>query len=103
MTEIDWTKPIELMDGAPRNVKVMDTFVWIDSPDGYSGFHCDHQGRIGGVQVVRNRKEKVKHDLWVAVAENGRPLTFGGYLVDGVHLKVWCDESGKTRVEVVDE
>ena len=45
--KIDWTQPIELMDGTPYN-----------SLGSLRGI-VDEYGRIGGVQVVRNRAMKV--------------------------------------------
>ena len=75
MTEIDWTKPIELMDGEPRDHSWPCQYdVWIHGYDGANGFWVNRSGCIGGVQVVRNRKERVKHSLYVFVPEEGRPL-----------------------------
>ena len=45
--KIDWNQPVELMDGAPySSLGILHGVV-------------DEYGRIGGVQVVRNREKKV--------------------------------------------
>ena len=111
MTEIDWTKPIELMNGAPRKHEVREDsrLVWI-SEILTAGFFVDFQGRIGGVQVVRNRKEPVKHlyyvhwhdaDMGVAVYRSSQAPISGREQF--AKILVWHDENGRTRVEVCDE
>ena len=111
MTEpVDWNKPIELMDGKPRVAESCGNYIWINSPDGYGGFHCDRQGCIGGVQVVRNRKEPVKHlyyvrwsdgDMGAAIYSSRQAPISGREQL--AKILIWLDESGKTRVEVCDE
>ena len=83
MTEpVDWNKPIELMDGKPRVAESCGNYIWINSPDGYGGFHCDRQGCIGGVQVVRNRKEPVKHVYYLYFNEAMTPWEPGSQAWD---------------------
>ena len=111
MSEIDWSKPIELMNGAPRKHEVREDsrLVWI-SEILTAGFFVDFQGRIGGVQVVRNRKEPVKHlyyvrwhdaDMGVAVYRSSQAPISGREQF--AKILVWHDENGRTRVEVCDE
>ena len=109
---IDWTKPVELMNGDTRIAYPEGNYVWVDSPNpnGYSGFNCDRQGRIGGVQVVRNRKEPVKHlyyvhwhdaDMGVAVYRSSQAPISGREQF--AKILVWRDADGKTRAEVCDD
>ena len=111
MIEIDWSKPIELMNGEPRKHEVREDsrLVWI-SEILTAGFFVDFQGRIGGVQVVRNRKEPVKHlyyvhwhdaDMGVAVYRSSQAPISGREQF--AKILVWHDENGRTRVEVCDE
>ena len=73
MEPIDWSKPIELMNGAPRKHEVREDsrLVWV-SEILTAGFFVDCQGCIGGVQVVRNRKEKRKLRVkgWINLYES---------------------------------
>ena len=55
MEPIDWSKPIELMNGEPREHWVHSEAVWVGVKGNHVGFYTDRQGCIGGVQVVRNR------------------------------------------------
>ncbi len=110
MTEpVDWNKPIELMDGKPRVAESCGNYIWINSPDGYGGFHCDRQGCIGGVQVVRNRKEPEKHVRRILLDQVGGIFLFSvdqythEFRQQSAKLLIWRDETGKTRVEVCDE
>ena len=70
MEPIDWTKPIELMNGMPAKVRFLDERVLV----GWKHFQIsvDYSGRIGGVQVVRNRKEKRKLRVkgWINLYES---------------------------------
>ena len=75
-----------------------------------AGFFVDCQGCIGGVQVVRNRKEPVKHlyyvlwhdtDMGVAVYRSSQAPISGREQF--AKILVWHDENGRTRVEVCDE
>ena len=111
MSEIDWSKPIELMNGAPRKHEVREDsrLVWV-SEILTAGFFVDCQGCIGGVQVVRNRKEPVKHlyyvhwhdaDMGVAVYRSSQAPISGREQF--AKILVWHDENGRTRVEVCDE
>ena len=73
MEAIDWSKPIELMDGTQLENglgSIHGILIPGKAPNG--GFHTDLQGCIGGVQVVRNRKEPVKHklDVWMNLYKN---------------------------------
>ena len=111
MSEIDWSKPIELMNGAPRKHEVREDsrLVWI-SEILTAGFFVDCQGCIGGVQVVRNRKEPEKHlhyvfwnklDRGVQIySDKQAPIAGKNQLAK---ILIWCDENGKTRVEVCDD
>ncbi len=67
MEPIDWHKPIVLMNGEPAKVCCLDERVLV----GWKHFQIsvDYSGCIGGVQVVRNRKEKRKLKVrgWVNV------------------------------------
>ena len=111
MEAIDWSKPIELMNGEPRKHEVREDsrLVWI-SEILTAGFFVDCQGCIGGVQVVRNRKEPVKHlyyvlwhdaDMGVAVYRSSQAPISGREQF--AKILVWRDENGRTRVEVCDE
>ena len=111
MSEIDWSKPIELMNGAPRKHEVREDsrLVWV-SEILTAGFFVDCQGCIGGVQVVRNRKEPEKHVRYVRWNELDRgmesypaPQAPIGELNKLAKIILWCDETGKTKVEVVDD
>ena len=70
MEPIDWSKPIELMDGT-RKLSLPEAAqqgYWIlDNTRGGYAFLVDIHGRLGGVRVVRNRKErrKLKVQGWV--------------------------------------
>ena len=107
MKPIDWDKPIELMDGMPAKVRFLDERVLV----GWKHFQIsvDYSGRIGGVQVVRNRKEPVKHVRYVRWNEPDRvmesypaPQAPIGELNKLAKIILWRDETGKTKVEVVD-
>ena len=111
MSEIDWSKPIELMNGAPRKHEVREDsrLVWV-SEILTAGFFVDCQGCIGGVQVVRNRKEPVKHlyyvhwhdaDMGVAVYRSSQAPISGREQF--AKILVWRDADGKTRAEVCDD
>ena len=117
MSEIDWSKPIELMNGAPRKHEVREDsrLVWV-SEILTAGFFVDCQGCIGGVQVVRNRKDPVKACRYVYFNPSSRPSAGQVTLVhpdpggstddqyaDCTKILVWRDETGKTRVEVCDD
>ena len=72
MEPIDWSKPIELMNGIPKKFRGgnSDHGFWIqDSDSSIPDIITDRNGCIGGVQVVRNRKEKRKLKVrgWVNV------------------------------------
>lgn len=69
MEAIDWSKPIEMMNAEPREHWVHSEAVWVGVKGNHVGFYTDLQGCIGGVQVVRNRKEPEKHEfaMWVNV------------------------------------
>ena len=110
MSEIDWSKPIELMNGAPRKHEVREDsrLVWI-SEILTAGFFVDCQGCIGGVQVVRNRKEPVKHVyyLYFNEADKGASLYAHNnysplFKPSMAKILIWVDE-GKTKVEVCDD
>ena len=107
MEPIDWSKPIELMNGEPRDSIYSKNSIWINGGTCDPGFHCDRQGCIGGVQVVRNRKEPYKHRLFLYFSTDGstlRTLPYRDHSEDrGKEILVWRDENGKTRVEVVDD
>ena len=62
MEKIDWGRPIELMDGAHAKWRQRVTDKAITTERGLEGFVNDY-GCIGGVQVVRNRKEPEKHKV----------------------------------------
>ena len=106
MEAIDWIKPIELMDGTQLENgwgSIHGILIPGKAPNG--GFHTDLQGCIGGVQVVRNRKEPVKIPVWIRFADLPLAHTVYTYLVpvedaDAVQVLVWRDENGKTCVEV---
>ena len=70
MEPIDWSKPIELMDGEPAKVGPLYERVLV----GWKHFQIsvDYFGCIGGVQVVRNRKEKRKLRVkgWINLYES---------------------------------
>ena len=68
MEKIDWGRPIELMDGAHAKWRQRVTDKAITTERGLEGF-VDDYGCIGGVQVVRNRKEPEKQEfaMWVNV------------------------------------
>ena len=104
MEPIDWSKPIELMNGEPRDSIYSKNSIWINGGTCDPGFHCDRQGCIGGVQVVRNRKEPYKHRLFLYFSTDGstlRTLPYRDHSEDrGKETLVWRDENGKTCVEV---
>ena len=108
MEPIDWSKPIELMDRTPARVAVLDERVVINWK--HFQISTDLGGCIGGVQVVRNRKEPVKHVRYVRWNEPDRvmesypaPQAPIGELNKLAKIILWRDETGKTRVEVCDE
>ena len=107
MEPIDWNKAIELMDGEPREHWVHGEAVWVGVKGNHVGFYTDRQGCIGGVQVVRNRKEPVKHRQFVYVSRDGLriwTLPHRDHPEDcGKEIRVWRDENGKTQVEVCDD
>ena len=113
MEPIDWSKPIELMNGEPRKHAVQHKIPLVSITDGPihgTDFYTDHQGCIGGVQVVRNRKEPEKHlhyvfwnklDRGVQIySDKQAPIAGKNQLAK---ILIWCDENGKTRVEVCDD
>ena len=103
---VDWDKPIELMNGTPaKHVTIgLKWKVVYPVPDGFTAT-TDLQGCIGGVQVVRNRKEPVKHVRFVHITPGGDVSLFGDnqQMDNCAKLRVWRDEDGKTKVEVCDE
>ena len=110
MEPIDWNKAIELMDGEPREHWVHGEAVWVGVKGNHVGFYTDRQGCIGGVQVVRNRKEPVKHlyyvrwsdgDMGAAIYSSRQAPISGREQL--AKILIWLDESGKTRVVVCDE
>ena len=111
MEPIDWTKPIELMNGEPLRYDCSNKYgIWIQGTSTVGSFSTDLQGCIGGVQVVRNRKEPVKHlyyvrwhdaDMGVAVYSSRQAPISGREQL--AKILVWLDEDGKTRAEVVDD
>ena len=105
MEPIDWSKPIELMDRTPARVAVLDERVVINWK--HFQISTDLGGCIGGVQVVRNRKEPVKHRQFVYVSRDGLriwTLPHRDHSEDrGKEILVWRDAKGKTRVEVCDD
>ena len=55
MEKIDWTKPVELMDGAKINSiseSAYEGYLTIYTDNAL--FRCDEDGCVGGVQIVRN-------------------------------------------------
>ena len=110
MEAIDWSKPIELMDGTQLENgwgSIHGILIPGKAPNG--GFHTDLQGCIGGVQVVRNRKEPVKHVyyLYFNEADKGASLYAHNnysplFKPSMAKILIWVEE-GKTRVEVCDE
>ena len=109
MEPIDWSKPIELMNGEPRDSIYSKNSIWINGGTCDPGFHCDRQGCIGGVQVVRNRKEPEKHVRRILLDQVGGIFLFSvdqythEFRQQSAKLLIWRDETGKTRVEVCDE
>ena len=107
MEAIDWSKPIELMDGTQLENgwgSIHGILIPGKAPNG--GFHTDLQGCIGGVQVVRNRKEPVKKTVYIYMDPNSQ--IFIGPLSNALEyfytkILVWRDAKGKTRVEVCDD
>ena len=107
MEPIDWTKPIELMNGEFRRHSLQQALVRIDGGDiPTAWFYTDRQGCIGGVQVVRNRKEPVKKTVYIYMDPNSQificPLS-NALEYFYTKILVWRDAKGKTRVEVVDD
>ena len=108
---VDWDKPIELMNGTPaKHVTIgLKWKVVYPVPDGFTAT-TDLQGCIGGVQVVRNRKEPEKHlhyvfwnklDRGVQIySDKQAPIAGKNQLAK---ILIWCDENGKTRVEACDD
>ena len=110
MEPIDWTKPIELMNGEFRRHSLQQALVRIDGGDiPTAWFYTDRQGCIGGVQVVRNRKEPEKHVRRILLDQVGGIFLFSvdqythEFRQQSAKLLIWRDETGKTRVEVCDE
>ena len=106
MEPIDWNKPIELMNGEPRASIYSKNSIWINGGTCDPGFHCDRQGCIGGVQVVRNRKELVKQTVYIYLDPNSTIFANPpSNALEDLYAKilVWRDENGKTRVEVCDD
>ena len=108
MEPIDWSKPIELMDRTPARVAVLDERVVINWK--HFQISTDLGGCIGGVQVVRNRKEPEKHlyyvhwhdaDMGVAVYRSSQAPISGREQF--AKILVWRDADGKTRAEVCDD
>ena len=104
---VDWDKPIELMNGTPaKHVTIgLKWKVVYPVPDGFTAT-TDLQGCIGGVQVVRNRKEPVKKTVYIYMDPNSQ--IFIGPLSNALEyfytkILVWRDAKGKTRVEVCDD
>ena len=64
---VDWSKPIELMNGTPARITILDERVVFTCK--HFELSCEKDGCIGGVQVVRNRKEPEKQEfaMWVNV------------------------------------
>lgn len=87
MEPIDWSKPIELMDGT-RKLSLPEAAqqgYWIlDNTRGGYAFLVDIHGRLGGVRVVRNRKEKRKLRVrgWVTLYEDATGCMCVGELYD---------------------
>ena len=108
MEPIDWNKPIELMNGEPQVVSTRPILVgkYIEAGNGTLGFSTDNYGCIGGVQVVRNRKEPVKKTVYIYMDPNSQificPLS-NALEYFYTKILVWRDAKGKTRAEVVDE
>ena len=107
MEPIDWTKPIELMNGEFRRHSLQQALVRIDGGDiPTAWFYTDRQGCIGGVQVVRNRKEPVKKTVYIYMDPNSQificPLS-NALEYFYTKILVWRDAKGKTRVEVCDD
>ena len=107
MEAIDWSKPIELMDGTQLENglgSIHGILIPGKAPNG--GFHTDLQGCIGGVQVVRNRKEPVKKTVYIYMDPNSQificPLS-NALEYFYTKILVWRDAKGKTRVEVCDD
>ena len=108
MEPIDWSKPIELMDRTPARVAVLDERVVINWK--HFQISTDLGGCIGGVQVVRNRKEPEKHlhyvfwnklDRGVQIySDKQAPIAGKNQLAK---ILIWCDENGKTWAEVPEE
>ena len=107
---VDWDKPIELMNGTPaKHVTIgLKWKVVYPVPDGFTAT-TDLQGCIGGVQVVRNRKEPEKHVRRILLDQVGGIFLFSvdqythEFRQQSAKLLIWRDETGKTRVEVCDE
>ena len=107
MEPIDWSKPIELMDRTPARVAVLDERVVINWK--HFQISTDLGGCIGGVQVVRNRKEPVKHVYYLCFNEADKGASLYAHNNYSPNFKpsmakilIWVEE-GKTKVEVCDE
>ena len=104
MEPIDWSEPIELMDRTPARVAVLDERVVINWK--HFQISTDLGGCIGGVQVVRNRKEPVKKTVYIYMDPNSQificPLS-NALEYFYTKILVWRDAKGKTRVEVCDD
>ena len=63
MSEIiwDWNKTLELMDGVGPSANLTDSGMWAIFVNGVQVALVDDYGCIGGIQIVRNRKEPEKH------------------------------------------
>lgn len=104
MEPIDWSKPIELMDRTPARVAVLDERVVINWK--HFQISTDLGGCIGGVQVVRNRRESVKQVREVYLDPYDRILIDpASSALQKLYAKIliWRDENGKTRVEACDD
>lgn len=91
MEPIDWSKPIELMDRTRKfsfpEAAQQDAQQWywiLDNMKGGCAFLVDSHGCLGGVQVVRNRKEKRKLRVrgWVTLYEDATGCMCVGELYD---------------------
>ena len=110
MEPIDWTKPIELMNGEPLRYDCSNKYgIWIQGTSTVGSFSTDLQGCIGGVQVVRNRKEPVKHVYYLYFNEADKGASLYAHNNYSPNFKpsmakilIWA-EDGKTKVEVCDD
>lgn len=84
MEKIDWDKPLVLMNDAPcfaASPNPDGSRCIASGPDGFFVCIVDDYGCIGGVQVVRNRKEpeKRKIEIHLAVYDFGGQLGASAY------------------------